>query len=369
MTKIAHLTSVHSPFDVRIFHKECRTLASAGYEVILIVPAAEHRITDGVRLRIVPTPSGRRERLIRTVRQVYQAAVAEDADIYHLHDPELLLPGLLLALRGKPVVYDAHEDLPKQTLRKHWIPKPMRMPVAAGAGALEALVVRRFAGVVAATPSIARRFPASKTVVVQNYPILNELYREDEANTYEDRPNRILYVGGITRTRGVHEIVHAVSKVRPAFQARLVLAGDFVPSRLAEDVSRLEAWGHVDFLGWVSRRRLKEVLKAAKVGLVLFHPAPNHLEAQPTKLFEFMSAGLPVIASDFPLWRDIVEHAHCGILVDPLDVGAIADAVQWLLEHPGEAEGMGKRGQEAVRERYHWQRESRKLLSLYEQLV
>ncbi len=107
------------------------------------------------------------------------------------------------------------------------------------------------------------------------------------------------------------------------------------------------------------------MLGEARAGLVLFHDVPNHTSAYPNKLFEYMSAGLPVIASHFPLWRSIVERDRCGMLVDPRDATAIAKAIDWVLTHPEEAEAMGRRGRDAVAATYNWAAEERKLLAIY----
>jgi glycosyltransferase involved in cell wall biosynthesis len=105
------------------------------------------------------------------------------------------------------------------------------------------------------------------------------------------------------------------------------------------------------------------------MGLVLFHPAPNYMDAQPHKLFDYMAAGIPIIASDFPLWREIIGAAGCGIVVDPLKPQEIAKAMQWLWEHPVEAKKMGLRGREAATSRYNWDHEGQKLVSLYARLA
>jgi len=207
--KVCHLTSVHSPFDTRIFYKECRTLAQAGYKIVLVVPHDKNDVVDGVRIRAVPKPKNRRERMTKTVWQIYKAAVAENADIYHFHDPELIPVGIMLKLKGKKVIYDVHEDVPKQILTKYWIPSFLRRAVSASASLFEKIGSKFFDGIVTATPTIADKFPLDKTAAVQNFPMLNELVTSD-ATPYPNRPYNIVYVGGITALRGIREMVQAV---------------------------------------------------------------------------------------------------------------------------------------------------------------
>jgi len=104
-------------------------------------------------------------------------------------------------------------------------------------------------------------------------------------------------------------------------------------------------------------------------GLVLYHPVPNHTDAQPNKLFEYMSAGIPVISSNFPLWKEIVEGHQCGICVDPLKPDEIAKAIQWILDNPEKAKKMGENGRRAVEEKYNHTVEEKKLLTLYKLLL
>ena len=257
------------------------------------------------------------------------------------------------------MIYDAHEAVGRPILAKDWIPSLLRRGVAWGSRTVEWIATRRWVdAVIAATPAIARNFPAFKTEVVQNFPLREEL-APVSAQPYRERPPYIVYIGGVTVIRGAREMAKAMRCLPPHLDARLVIAGSFDPPDLRVLYENCE---RATLLGWLSRGQLATLLG-------LLHPVPNHVEAQPNKLFEYMSAGIPVIASDFPLWREIVGTTRCGLLVNPLDPEAIASAIEWLLTHPDEAEAMGKRGREAVQDRYNWEGESQKLLALYTRLI
>jgi glycosyltransferase involved in cell wall biosynthesis len=364
MKKICHLTSVHPPFDIRIFHKECKTLGQAGYRVVLIASHDEKEEVDGVRILALPKAKSRLERMTKIQWKLYKEALKQDADIFHFHDLELLLLGLLLKLRRKKVIYDVHEDYSQALLAREWIPSWLRRVVAQMVVCGEWLAAKFFDGVVAATPHIAKRFPTIKTITVQNFPFL-EQSTKNPIIPYEQRGKIVAYVGVVSELRGAKEMVGAMALLPHCLNARLKIAGIFNPVGLKDEAMKLPGWNRVDFLGWLDHQDAMTMLREARMGLVLFHPAPNHTEAQPNKLFEYMSAGIPVIASDFPLWRQVVEEAQCGLLVDPLNPKAITEAIQWLLEHPTEAEEMGVRGQEAIHDHFNWDIEAGKLLILY----
>jgi len=366
--KVVHLTSVHNPFDSRIFYKECRSLSKAGYEVTLVAPHERSEIVDGVHIHAVPSPRNRQHRITRTVPTILHAAQSIDANLYHFHDPELIAVGAYLRAQGKCVIYDVHEDTPRQIQGKDWILPWLKRTVSAGVAMSEAVSARYFAGIVAATPKIAERFPEYKTVIVQNFPIINEF--ELAATTpYDERAAEIVYLGSIARSRGAREIVEALDKLPSELGVRLVLAGRSHTEGLREELELIPGWSHVNFLGWLSRPEVVAVLKRVRVGLVTLHPTVTYVDSYPIKLFEYMAAGIPVVASDFPLWRQIVDNARCGLLVDPLDPAAIAAAIQWLMEHPDEAEAMGRRGMHAVKQKYSWDFEVKNLLELYEAVL
>jgi glycosyltransferase involved in cell wall biosynthesis len=184
---------------------------------------------------------------------------------------------------------------------------------------------------------------------------------------WSTKNNQVCYVGGIATIRGIKEIVKATEFVGRG--ARLLLGGKFSEFGVEREVKKYSGWANVDEFGWLDRAGVSEVLGRSVAGLVTFHPLPNHIDAQPNKMFEYMSAGIPVIASNFPLWREIIEGNDCGLCVDPLDPKAIAAAIDFMINNPERAKQMGENGQNAVQERYNWSIEEAKLLDFYQNLA
>src|SRR5690606_16985319 len=211
------------------------------------------------------------------------------------------------------------------------------------------------------------RFPSRKTNVVQNFPIKSEFTTVGVSE--HERSPRVVYVGNIAEIRGIVQMVRAMELIRErAPKLRMSIAGAFSDPSLQDRVASMPGWQSVDFLGWQPREGIAELLRGAVAGLVVLHPTRSYMEAYPVKLFEYMAAGIPVIASDFPLWREIVGSARCGLLVNPLDPEQIAEATLWLLEHEKEARAMGVSGAEAVRSTFNWDKEAEKLTALYSRL-
>ncbi len=365
--RVCHLTSVHPPNDTRVFEKECLSLVKAGYDVHLVAPAPKSMSFRGVSIAAVPPAHGRLGRVTVTTARVLWRALQVRASVYHFHDPELIPVGLVLRALGKRVIYDVHEDVPADILDKHYIAPGIRTVLSRLVDVGERAAARGFTRVLAATPAIARRFPGSHCAVVQNFPLSTELATSNGA-PYATRPPLVTYVGLLQAIRGVGEMVRAIDALAVRRPVQFVLAGRFDTPELETRVRASAGWPHVDYQGVLPREAVARLFAKARVGLVLFHPTANHVESQPNKLFEYMAAGLPVVASRFPLWQEIVAGHNCGLLVDPLDPTAIAAAIDWLLAHPAEAEAMGARGREAVRQRFNWPREEATLLDCYARL-
>ncbi|MGE0002763.1 MAG: glycosyltransferase family 4 protein [Fimbriimonadaceae bacterium] len=365
MSRVCHLTTVHGPFDVRILHKECASLAAAGYDVSLVVPHTGQEVRQSVRIVPIERPRSRLARMLGTAAQCLRAAISEDALLYHFHDPELIRVGLALKRRGKRVVYDVHESHAESMLDRAYLPAWLR-PIASGHVARsERNADRALDGIVAATPKIERSFSNPRTVLVQNYPLLGEI-DSVEGRSYSQREKAAIFVGGISEARGCHQMVEAMPLCP---DTRLLLAGSFSPLAFGDRLKALPGWAQVEHLGMIGRGEVAQAMARARAGIVVFLPLRNHVESQPNKLFEYMAAGLPVVASDFPYWRQIVGEVGCGVHADPRDPAAIATAVTCLLDHPDKSQEMGALGQAAVRERFNWQTQVPALLSLYSELL
>ncbi len=367
MKKIVHITSAHPPFDKRVFVKECRSLASC-YEVVYIAPHDKDEIVDGVTIRHFKKPKGRYARFVRSMWGAFRDAIKENAAVYHFHDPDLLPMAFMLKLAGKKVIYDPHEDHPEDILWKDWIPMPLRRTLSFCVRTLECVGGACFDAITPATPPIARRFPPQKTTVIQNFPRLEEF--DFPESTSKPRRRLMLCAGVISLNRGIIETLHAFAALRKEYpDLELILAGSFASSNEESLVRALPEWSDVTFTGWVSRQEISRMMHQASCGLVLFHPGPNHTESYPTKLFEFMASGLPIVASNFPLWRKIIEGNACGVTVDPKDSESVASGIRSILKNPRSVIEMGKNGIAMARRLYNWENEANKLLLTYKKIT
>ena len=358
------MTSVHPHDDVRIFHRQAKSLRDAGYHVTVLCRDYEGE-REGVLFHRIELPLERSRRMRQVSKAFYRAALRQHSDLYHIHDPELLPAALKLQKAGQKVIYDIHEDLPLQLLDKGWIPRPLRPMAAFCAGRWEEWSARRLSGCIAATGEIAQRMKKRRASVtlVRNYPEPRELERP--FIPFDRRPRRAVYVGGLTRNRGMLTMAEAMLHT----DAQLVMAGPVENLNDFERLRRLAGIGRqVDYRGVLCREDVADLLGQSRVGLLLLHPTAAYQRALPIKLFEYMLAGLPVVASDFPLWRELAGE-ECAVYVNPLDAAAIAQTVGALINDPQRAEAMGRAGRARALERYSFAAERESLIGCYNSLL
>jgi glycosyltransferase involved in cell wall biosynthesis len=310
--------------------------------------------------------NSRFSRFLKTSKAVYKKALALDAAIYHIHDPELLPFALKLKRKGKIVIYDVHEDVPKTILAKFWINKFLRKSIAGLFETYENYVAKKMDYIITATPHIRNRFLKinPNTRDINNYPLLDELV---EQTNWELKKNEVCYTGAITKIRGINEVMQCLSLIKS--KCTFNLAGTFDQESLKEEILAHENSNKIKYFGQVNRKEIHEIMMDSKIGIVTFLPVPNHIDSQPNKMFEYMSAGIPVVGSNFELWRDILEKNNCGICINPSDSDAIANAINYLLENEKEAKEMGERGRKAVLNKYNWENEEKKLIAIYNKLL
>ncbi|MHC2439339.1 glycosyltransferase involved in cell wall biosynthesis [Bradyrhizobium sp. USDA 4451] len=359
--KICMLSSVHAADDIRIVEKEARSLSEGGHDVTVVARSPCPSDPGRIDFRLIEMPPAARwKRPWVTGRAAFALARAASADVVQFHDPELIPFALRLKSRNCKVVYDVHEDVPADIYSKRWIWPWMRPLVSRGMELAERYAASRFDAIVAATPAIADRFRSygAAVTLVRNTVRLDEFI---EPGPTTQRRRQAVYVGRTSFDRGLVEMVEACAAVR----LPLVLAGTIG----REEQAWLEkSTADVSYRGRLGRGEIAKLLNESLIGLNLLLPEPNYLLSLPTKLFEYMAAGLPVISSDLPKSKEIVEAAGCGFVVSLDDRAALLDCLSRLADDRQLAIGMGLAGRAAVTRNFNWQHDAAELIELYRRL-
>lgn len=368
--KVCHMTSAHNRYDVRIFEKECKSLANNGYDVTLIVNDCNNdEIIDNVK--IVSTkfkPKNRIDRIINSKNIILKKAIEVDADIYHFHDPELLQIGKKLKKNGKKVIFDCHENYTLQIKEKYYIPKIFRNLISQIYNIYETYSVSKIDAVI--FPCLFNHINpfenrAKITVFIDNFPVLDELYCKFDSSAVKNE-RAICHIGGLTYNRG---ITHLISAAYMA-EANLILCGRFSPSEYFDELKLMPEFSCVDYKGYANRQDVVEIYNKSIIGVctILNVGQYNNADNFATKVYEYMSMGLPVIMSDYSYAREVLNEYEFGILVNPDNIDEISNKIQYLFDNPDVTKKMGQEGRRAVLERFNWSNEEKKLIALYKSL-
>ena len=382
---ICIITTVHTVFDTRIFHKECKSLVNAGFNVTLIAQHDRNETVDKIKIIGLPKTANRFVRMTRLVWDVFRLALKQNADIYHIHDPELIpICVLLKHLLKAKIIYDVHEDYITSILLKKWICTPfIRRFIAWLFDFFEKKVfLREFDAIILAEKYYQERFDFAKNkcTTVLNYPPLSVSHGQEKL----EKPKiihrnsfNIIYSGGVTEVRGVLNVINGfieLAKFRKDIDLYLI---GYLPSvklyrKIVELLSEHNLVNRIQIVGkgeFIRREVIDSYYKYMNLGISLITAHPHYEKKLLTKFFEYMINGLPIIISNFRLWDDFINKNRCGITVNPLDAQEISKAIEYLIEHRKEAKEMGENGRKAVLEKYNWEIEKDKLYFVYKHLM
>lgn len=359
--KVCHVTSMHKPFDGRIFLKQCISL-SKKYEVYLIQANTPDQIKERVKVLGVDIPSGRLKKML-TRRPVLEKALEVNADIYHIHDPELLSLIPKLKKKGKKVIFDSHENFPGVILIKEYLPLFIRKIVSRLYEKYERHNLKYCDAIISVTPDIVKRLSKinPNSYLITNYPI----YKDVPDNRKWGRS--VCFAGGVNKEWMHHSIVESLVNTDAEYRIVGVCAYPEYEQRLKS----LPGWKKVVMLGKIKHEEVNGFMQENSAGMALYtydDANVNYKEGTlgNQKLFEYMMAGIPIITSHLRLWEELVKDNDCGLVVEPEDVNTISDAINYLVNNPEEARRMGDNAQRAVKEKYNWSTQEKTLFEAYE---
>jgi glycosyltransferase involved in cell wall biosynthesis len=364
--KVCHFTSVHPWNDIRIFQKQCISLANNGFEVFLVAPDAPEGTHDKVKVvSVKSTGSGRINRFLKLRKQVFKKALEIDADIYHFHDPELLPYAVKLQKKGKKVIYDSHEDVPMQILSKPWIkPLLLRKLISFFYNRYEKKNCQKLSGVVSVLDSITEKFPNDNRITIFNYPKIES--QDGKIISTITLPEKfiIVYNGGLTSIRGIDNIVASMNFLSDDY--KLIIMGRWESDLFEKHCMGLPGWEKVEYLGLLDFNSCYSLLKKSDIGLVMFKGVPNNVNSLPNKAFEFISVSLPMIMSDFPLWKqEFGTYAH---FVNPENPEELAKKISEIRNKYNEEKTRVQIESDKIMLSKTWLSQEKKLVEFYNNL-
>jgi glycosyltransferase involved in cell wall biosynthesis len=352
------VTCAHRGDDARIVHRQARSLLEHGHAVVLVSAPPDDPGADPqglVRVPIRRTAGRHRVGPWRDARRAI-AAHLDDSDIVLLHDPELVAVVRRRWLTRRPFVWDVHEDFAASVGDRAWIPAPLASAVRRAVGRVQRRAVRRMHVVVA---------EASYRAFLPDAPFVpNSTWIPGEVpDTGLREPHEVVYVGRISAGRGVDEMI-ALGRVLGG-DVRVVLVGPAdgdVRDRLESAVSD----GVVEWRGPLPNPEALAATRGAVAGLSLLRDEDNYRHSRPTKLIEYMAAGVPVITTPLPLAAEMVEESGSGVIVPFGDVVAVAEAARRLATDAAGRRAAIEAGHRYVSERHNWQVDGARFVTLLE---
>ena len=370
--KVCHVSSAHHVLDDRIFFKECRSLAKAGWDVSIIGIGENAGIEDGVTIIPLQKTKGRFQRFVLLQIRILYLAFKTKASVFHFHDPDLIIFGLIMKLFGKKVIYDMHELVYYQILDKHWLKTSFIKNLVANIyKRFEGLGVIFFDKIIIAEDgyweyanknyqSRIKKFESIRNFSV--YEIVE--HAQPRINEKDDSKFTLVYAGGLSKIRGINEIIIAIQQIP---NIAFWLLGPWENDKYENECKQSDVNNKVKYIGQVKMSEVYQYLKVADVGIANLYHKPNYLNSLPIKAFEYMACAKPIIMSDFPLW--IQTFSDCALFVNPQDVNDIKQKVILMMENAELRNEFSTNGQRLVKEKFTWEAESFRLVNVYKEVL
>lgn len=367
MKQVCILISGYPRDNARIFHRQAKSLLSSGFSVsILTNDGGIDDCVEGINIYCTDYWKSRFKVLLFAKKQFYRACLKINADIYFIHSPELLTLGLKLKAKGKLIIYDAHEDLPRHILEKEWLPRLFRLPISFLSNIFLNYVFSKIDALVSPHTHVIERYNLvnNNCVLITNF---SKTFSQSnfDLSEYLARPKAICYSGTAYFHSNQLQILDAIKDFNDVVYN---IAGT-IPHKLYSDMQSHKSFNKVNFLGLLDYKYLKDFYLNARIGMVIIDYKLNLGSKRGTyavnKMFEYMESGLPIICSDFDLWIHVIDKHNCGIYVKPGNILEIKNAIAHLLENPTLAYEMGQNGKNAVLSEYNWNSEEDKLNNLF----
>ncbi len=373
---VCHFSTVHKPFDVRIYHREAISLSSAGYKIILLTHAPfRKKNLNGVMIMGVPIPTNRWKRFL-DVFKFYFYCRRIGANIFQFHDLELLPVGYLLKIStGAKVIYDCHENYRVAAFERVWYPKWWMPLISLLIAKIEPFLARRLAHVICVVPEQQKYFQAHgcHTSLIRNLPRLANFSQPN--NSQIARQEQLVYLGGLSIARGAKVMVEIMAMLRESYpHIKLLCLGafnePFVEEHVREYAKNRAVDDIIEFHPPVPHEEVPIFLYRSKVAILPWQPNPQmDMSCYPNKVFEYWACGLPIVASDLPGLRPLLSECGGAILVPPNQPEEFVNAILYLLNNPNIARTLGEQGRKIVYEKFNWEKEEKKLLNLYDNLA
>jgi len=363
--KICHISTAHSALSGRLLDRECMKLAEAGYDTTLIAQYNKDETIGGVKIVAFPKTTSRVYRM--TILNIYMLykALKQKAKLYHFHDPELMFVGFVLKLLGKKVVYDVHEDLPKQIYNKPYLNKKVAPYISGFVAKVEVFFAKRFDGLVTVVPSIEKRLLKSNanTIMYRNFPEM-KLVDSAEPKRRDDDKFRIIYPGSLSKVRGVEDIINVVGMYEGSVE--LILGGRWSHKGFEEHCKNLKGWKYVKYLGRLPQKEVYEYMKSANLGVHIIHDKLSHRIGYPMKAFEFMACRVPFLISGIGNKRGLFEGT--ALFVEPQNLEDIKQKIDMLKQDKELGIKLANTGRKKAEEVYNLENEVDRLLKFYENI-